>query len=156
MLIWLITGHVFGRRNRWRFDTWRERTRWFVHFSRKLYFAVPCISHKLRNVAHTQFQTEIKLVGLIFYAEYPNSIWPELNICIEAMKPHPTHIWRWRGTSTTSRVSASSSSDNCESSVDPSPRTLLMLWYGRSYTPVLTTATGFSSPVRATWLTDYR
>ena len=47
--------------------------------------------------------------------------------------------WRWRGTSTTSRVSASSSSDNCESSVDPSPRTLLMLWYRRSYTPLSTT-----------------
>ena len=29
--------------------------------------------------------------------------------------------WRWRGTSTTFRVSAYSSSDNCESSVNPSP-----------------------------------
>ena len=35
-----------------------------------------------------------------------------------------------------SRVSVSSSSDNCESSVDPSPRTLLMLWYARSYTRI--------------------
>ena len=41
--------------------------------------------------------------------------------------------WRWRGTSTTFRVCAYSSSDNCESSVDPSPRTLLMIWYAHSY-----------------------
>ena len=46
-------------------------------------------------------------------------------------------------------VFVSSSSDNCGSSVDPSPRTLLMLWYARSYTRVSTTATGFSFPVRA-------
>ena len=44
--------------------------------------------------------------------------------------------WRWRGTSTTFRVFAYSSSGNCESSVDPSPRTLLMLWYAHSYTRV--------------------
>ena len=64
--------------------------------------------------------------------------------------------WRWRGTSTTFRVSAFSTSDNCESSVDPSLRTLLMLWYALLYICVSTTVTGFSFPVRVTWLTNYR
>ena len=73
----------------------------------------------------------------------------------EIWKSSSTVGWRWRGMSITFQVSASSNSDNCESSVDPSPRTLFVLWYGHLYTLVSTTATRFSFPICVIWLTNY-